>query len=77
MCGRSSLHDRFECPHSGKPWHDRCLILYSAWKNINDWSLAETALEDLLALVAENSGPEGAEWVKSSSGRAGGGAGWR
>lgn len=77
MAGRSRLHDVFECPHIGKPWHDRCLIMHAAWKHIGDWSLAETAREELFALVEENAGPEGAEWVKSASMGAGGGARWQ
>lgn len=73
MVGRASEHDRFECPHSGEAWHDRCLIFHSAWKRIDDWSLAEIAREELLAAVSENAGADEAEWVRASSKCEGGG----
>ena len=74
---KSREHDRFECPHSGKAWHDRCLIFHSAWKHIDEWELTEVAREELLAIVRENAGVEEAEWVKSNSDCECGGVRWK
>ncbi len=77
MAGRSREHDRFECPHTGEAWHDRCLIFHSAWRHIDDWELTEVAREELLAAVRENAGGDNAEWVESASECEGGAVRWR
>lgn len=66
ICGRNRLHDRFECPHIGEVWHNRCMIQYKALKTTGDSALTELARRDLLSMASENAGTQAAAWLKDS-----------
>jgi len=50
---KPSLHDRFLCPHSSEPWHERALELMSAITSSPSQRLAAVMQEELEELLQQ------------------------
>ena len=51
MAGLHKRHDRFDCPHSGRPWHEQALKLRQAVDHCPSESLRRLMLDDLGLLL--------------------------
>lgn len=54
MAGRGHWHDKFECPHSGNPWHEQAIKLFMKIEETPSKRLAELMRLDLEDLLKEN-----------------------
>jgi hypothetical protein len=54
LARRSKLHDRFECPHAGEPWHEQASSLCSAITAQPSRRLANVMRQELLVLRTFN-----------------------
>ncbi len=53
LAGLRRRHDRFDCPHAGRPWHERALRLRRAIDDCPSESVRQLMLDDLGALLQE------------------------
>ena len=54
MAGRGHWHDRFSCPYSGKPWHDKALEIYLEMEETSSKRVAALMQQDINDILVEN-----------------------
>jgi len=54
MAKRGHWHDRFTCPHTGKPWHNKALELAQEISKSSSKRLAELMHLDIEDILREN-----------------------
>ena len=54
MANHQHRHDRFDCPHSNKKWHQQAIALFEEIRDTSSQSLASIMKKDLENILFEN-----------------------